>query len=70
MLNIKTLADVRRLMDAEYEERFFGRATKRFFGTTKYKFSKRNMTVTCVNRHGDAVYSVVLVNGRLELKHV
>jgi hypothetical protein len=68
-MEIKTIADVRRMMTAEEEENFFGRKARRFFGTTKVKFSKRNMTVTCVNRHGEAVYNVVQDGFKVTLRH-
>jgi hypothetical protein len=68
-MEIKTIADVRRMMTAQEEENFFGRKARKFFGTTKVKFSKKTMTVTCYNRHSVAVYDVVQDGFKVTLRY-
>jgi hypothetical protein len=64
---IKTLADLKRHLSNEEEENFFGRSARRFFGTSKYKFSKRDFSLTCENKHTTAVYRVYWCKGNLSL---
>jgi hypothetical protein len=64
---IKTLADLKRHLSNEEEENFFGRSARRFFGTSKYKFSKRDFVLTCYNKHGVATYRVYWSGENLSL---
>ena len=76
---LKSVADVRAHMSEREVEHFFGRSARLFFGTTKYKFSKKDMTITCINVHTrsnkESVYEILgevnnLGNFYLTLRHV
>jgi hypothetical protein len=49
---LNSLSDLRRHLSDEFEENFFSRATRNFFGPHKIKFSKRDLMVYCILRTG------------------
>ena len=66
---IKTISDLRRHMSEDTERNFFGRSARNFFKTVKYKFSKKDFTVTCYNDNGmrQVVYQVIFSGENLTL---
>lgn len=72
---LTSLSSLKSFMSPEHEENFFGSSARRFFKTRKYKFSKREMTVTAYNYGSgelrEAEYEIFMnASGTLELKHI
>ena len=68
---LKSLADVKRHMSDEFEINFFGRETMKYFGPHKFKFSKKDLTVSCIFKDTVVVYDIVWSDkdDNLELIH-
>lgn len=66
---LTSMASLRRHLSDDFEENFFGRSARRFFGTTKYKFSKKYLTVTCVNADNrEVIYDIIWEGDNLSLR--
>lgn len=66
-----TLSDMRRYLDREFEERFFSRTNKRFFGDMKYRWSKKYQRLTIEKSTSTAIYEPVMTSeGKVELRCV
>lgn len=65
-----SLSALKRHMPDYFIDNFFGKATRKFFGTRKYAFSKKDMTVTCYNEHTAPVYAIVWEGDDLSLRIV
>ena len=67
---LNSLSDLRGHMSSEFEGNFFSRKTRKFFGSHKITFSKKEMMVYCIFSDRVASYEVVLRGDYLELVHV
>lgn len=67
-----TIADLRRHLDESFETSFFSRSNKRFFGDTKYKWSKKYQTLTIEREELDNAYYVPYMSedGAIKLRSV
>jgi hypothetical protein len=66
---LTSMSSLRSHLDDTFEANFFGRSTRSFFGTTKYKFSKRHLTVTCVNDgNREVIYDIIWERDDLSLR--
>lgn len=65
---LNSLSDLRAHMSSGFEDNFFNRDTVKFFGPHKYKFSKRDLTMTCIFKDRIVVYEIVFSNGNLILR--
>jgi hypothetical protein len=66
-----TISDLRRYLDSDFEASFFSRANKRFFGDSKYKWSKKYQRLTIEKSTGTAIYEPVMTSeGKIELRCV
>lgn len=67
---LNSLSDLRAHMDPDFEEKFFSRETRKFFGPHRIKFSKKDLMVYCEFSDRTSSYEIIFNNGNLKLKHV